>query len=509
MTQTQKQFSLNPVASEGQFPIGLTPPRKLPIWKVNLFTLYITLLAGLMVVSLPQRVFAQGKDMGQGYCSLHGNYTGASCPKCAAGGGTTGGSSASDQVVLDAAGQVGTAIGNAIHKQLFGDPATEQAAVQARVLAQQRAAEAAAAAEQKRQEDFTRLRGMLKLDNFDGDSGGGLLLKGVDVESDGGLARDSGGNLALKFGDDDLQPQVTRTGLSQLADEAKGEDLKDAPANKPTVRATPPAPNTDPLVRDTSIVATSGLPKSVEDAIAEDFSNAPAGVADALRKGYQAIMAHDMNTAHTCFKDALSKSPSDASLARLVDLTDYTLHREHEIAASQKSAAQGKEASLAVPAFDALTVSTGDGLGQLQKENAAYRQAHSDAPKIEYVPMPDMPEQPQTLTDQARELAKDARAKVEDSVNSKIKDKIPAYNTASELRDQYKEISATVGGIADKAGKSAVDQISSAAQNLGSQGNQSGLIDEHSAQLNQAGKDAHDTALKGAGDKAVSILSDK
>lgn len=120
--------------------------QKLLLRKVNLFTLYITLLAGLMIASLPYRAFAQ-KDMGQGYCSLHGNYTGASCPQCAtsSSGGSSGGSSVGTQI--------GNVLGDAIGKALFGDPAEQarqRAAAQALALAQQRAtAEAAAEAERK------------------------------------------------------------------------------------------------------------------------------------------------------------------------------------------------------------------------------------------------------------------------------------------------------------------------------------------------------------------------
>lgn len=51
----------------------------------------ISLLAGLMIASLPRAAFAQ-TDMGAGYCSLHGNYTGASCPSCSSGdSGNSGG----------------------------------------------------------------------------------------------------------------------------------------------------------------------------------------------------------------------------------------------------------------------------------------------------------------------------------------------------------------------------------------------------------------------------------
>lgn len=197
-----------------------------------------TWLAAVCAIGfLSPAVYGQGRDMGAGYCAKHGNYTGASCPKCAASGGTSGGRSVSpsDQLLLDSAGQLGTAIGSALHKKLFGDPAEkarQRAIAQESAIAAQREAEIAAVeAERKKQEDFNRLRGSLKLDSFDGDSGGGLLLKGVDVGS--------GGGLALKLGDDELMPQGTRAYANN----------GDGGAN---------APNTDPMVVDLR-KAPSGL----------------------------------------------------------------------------------------------------------------------------------------------------------------------------------------------------------------------------------------------------------
>lgn len=152
------------------------------------------------------------KDMGAGYCSKHGNYTGASCPRCAASANPGSNSaSAQNQLVLQAAGQLGSVLG----QMLRGDPARDArlaAETQERALAAQRAAEAAAAeAARKKQEAFDRLRGSLKLDNFDGDRDGGLLLKGIDVGSESSMALKSGGagnELGLKLEDADPGPPV-------------------------------------------------------------------------------------------------------------------------------------------------------------------------------------------------------------------------------------------------------------------------------------------------------------
>src|SRR2546425_2313465 len=88
LNQIQKQFFPNRAASEKQIPMNsFTSSQKLPIWNVSLFTLHISLLAGLMIASLPQEALAQqGKPAGGGWCSKHGSWTqaqGFNCPGCA------------------------------------------------------------------------------------------------------------------------------------------------------------------------------------------------------------------------------------------------------------------------------------------------------------------------------------------------------------------------------------------------------------------------------------------
>src|SRR6266536_2086665 len=86
MNQTQKQFSLNRAASEKRFPMNsFTPPQKLPIRNVSLFTLHISLLAVLMIAALPQGAFAQqGVDTGYGWCGRVGHPSvKVDCPICA------------------------------------------------------------------------------------------------------------------------------------------------------------------------------------------------------------------------------------------------------------------------------------------------------------------------------------------------------------------------------------------------------------------------------------------
>lgn len=83
------------------------------------------------------------------------------------------------------------------------------------------------------------------------------------------------------------------------------------------------SPNLDPMVVDARHVS-SGLPKSVDDAIDSGYSGAPPGVSDRVRKGFQAVTTHDWKLAKAWFQDALNRDPNNAGLKRLVELADYT-----------------------------------------------------------------------------------------------------------------------------------------------------------------------------------------
>jgi tetratricopeptide (TPR) repeat protein len=66
----------------------------------------------------------------------------------------------------------------------------------------------------------------------------------------------------------------------------------------------------------------SGLPKVLDNAIANAYSSAPPGVSDRVRKGFQAVMDRDWKVAKAWFQDALNRDPTNAGLRRLVALTD-------------------------------------------------------------------------------------------------------------------------------------------------------------------------------------------
>lgn len=85
----------------------------------------------------------------------------------------------------------------------------------------------------------------------------------------------------------------------------------------------------------------SGLPKFVDEAIVSGYSGAPPGVSDRVRKGFQAVAAHDWNAARAWFGDALNHDPQNAGLKRLAELADFTLARTSRNKAAKTSSAPG------------------------------------------------------------------------------------------------------------------------------------------------------------------------
>lgn len=62
----------------------------------------------------------------------------------------------------------------------------------------------------------------------------------------------------------------------------------------------------------------SGLPPEVDTAIAGVFSSAPPGVANAVSKGFQAVVTHDWKVAAAWFGDALNRDPGNTTLKNLL-----------------------------------------------------------------------------------------------------------------------------------------------------------------------------------------------
>lgn len=78
----------------------------------------------------------------------------------------------------------------------------------------------------------------------------------------------------------------------------------------------------------------SGLSQGVDDAIAGVYGNAPPGVSDRVRKGFQAVMERDWKVAKAWFEDALNRDPGNANLKRLILLTDRPPPRSPAAASS-------------------------------------------------------------------------------------------------------------------------------------------------------------------------------
>jgi hypothetical protein len=187
--------------------------RKLII--VGLALLAVTILtAGLLFASQAWRCPNCGQSFpwdprDPGGLATFKNKHMAACRKKSGGGGSSGGGSSggasSDQ--LQAAGQLGNAIGQALREMIVGNP-EEQARKEAEAA---RAAEAARQMELQRQADLARknqeifdnLQTKMQGPGFDGDKGG-LTMKGVEEQP----------SLAVKLGDsatadDGLRPRGT------------------------------------------------------------------------------------------------------------------------------------------------------------------------------------------------------------------------------------------------------------------------------------------------------------
>lgn len=89
----------------------------------------------------------------------------------------------------------------------------------------------------------------------------------------------------------------------------------------------PTLPSSDPSVVDARNVP-SGLSKSVEHAIATAYANAPPGVSDRVRKGFQAVADGDWKVAKAWFEDALKRDPGNANLKRFINATASTMSME-------------------------------------------------------------------------------------------------------------------------------------------------------------------------------------
>jgi hypothetical protein len=358
----------------------------------------------------------------------------------------------------DAVGLVGIGlIGNAMFAPQTVDPAAQQralAAQRAAALAAQEAAaaaaaaqaEAAAAAERKRQAKLARLRGLLKTDTFDGDRGGDLLLKGVAVASDGELARDAKGKLTLKPVDDESAGELVHDAKGKLALKSSDEDLKPA---------------------GTRAAANSG------EADAPPSDTAPM-VVD-LRGTAQAA----------------------------TDPTSPIMPVAEPGPGVAQSGAPGAPAPAAAP------VAGGAGLREMQEASAAYHQSRSDEPTIRNVALPEIQDEPRSMVQKARQMARDAGYDALGDASFSLIEKIPGVATTKGVYDDFQEMNASLTGVTDDFGNLFMDHAYSAIEDLGSPGNLNGLPEEHFQQLNKRGKEAEYSLRRDAIDKAYSGYESK
>jgi len=89
----------------------------------------------------------------------------------------------------------------------------------------------------------------------------------------------------------------------------------------------------------------SGLSKAVEDAISGAYRNAPPGVIERVRKGFQAVASHDWSVAKASFEDALNHDPGNAGLKHMIVLADYSLGSRAEPPAAAPSPPPAPSAS--------------------------------------------------------------------------------------------------------------------------------------------------------------------
>jgi len=130
---------------------------------------------------------------------------------------------------------------------------------------------------------------------------------GLDFDGGGGSAGSGGKSGGLDF---------------MSADSSAKPELHDAVAGS---QPKPALEFGDPMVVDARNVPT-GLPKDVDKAIADAYANAPAGVAERVRKGFQAVTVHDWKLAKAYFLDAANHDPSNPELRRLAEITDKTIN---------------------------------------------------------------------------------------------------------------------------------------------------------------------------------------
>lgn len=266
------------------------------------------------------------KDMGAGYCSKHGNYTGSSCPSCNTGGGyeppnKVRGPTAhqiwqeKENARLERAaraGKLNTLAREAWDRRDYTEALRlfqEQQTVIDGPKVRENIAMARAAINQTESRNAANRLRMEANTTYDrGDHSGALALYRRALAVDPNCLTDDG-----KKWVQNLEARLNSASAIQQAMDKYPAALSAAPSSGGLDFIA-----TDPMVVDARNVP-SGLPQSVEAAI----PRTPAG--KRIRKGFQAIADHDWKAALLWFQDAYNREPGDPGLQRLVDLAQFTL----------------------------------------------------------------------------------------------------------------------------------------------------------------------------------------
>ena len=260
-------------------------------------TLGCLIVAGAVLAAIPSTCFALDRADVDAYCAARNATYSTSTQRCVCNSGYI---ESNDACVLS--GGTSSSPGR--------DYEAERRA--------QEQADAARRAEQERQAELERQR--READNKRRIEEAARQAKFLDDrDAAAGTLRGSTGTGAVSSGSGGsmLRGSAATSGGSGLRGSSADTGLRGSQSGMTVT------PNTDPMVVDARNVPT-GLPKSVED----NIPKTPAG--DRVRKGFQAIMDHDWKVARAWFQDAHNHEPGDAGIKRLVDLAEYTLHKEQQ-----------------------------------------------------------------------------------------------------------------------------------------------------------------------------------
>lgn len=150
------------------------------------------------------------------------------------------------------------------------------------------------------------------------DKAAGANLQGGLKEFSKSLGQGASSTAGPDFDQRDSGNSGNGSGLDFVLPPSPSSSPSKSPSGKAKAKT---APHGDPMVVDARNVP-SGLPKAMDEAIADVYRDAPAAVSDRVRKGFQAVMERDWKVAKAWFADALQRDPSNAGLKRLVAISD-------------------------------------------------------------------------------------------------------------------------------------------------------------------------------------------